>query len=147
MLSANHDSKVVGHFGQFKTLERLRQNFFWSNMDEEIKDYVKSCHVCQRDKTSRQKKYGLLQPQDIPHQPLKSISMDCITGLPESNGCTQIWVVVDCLTKMNHFIPMVTGENSPAKDRAITYAREICCLHGLPSDIVSNRCLVFISGF
>ena len=28
VLSANHDSKVAGHFGQFKTLERIRQNFF-----------------------------------------------------------------------------------------------------------------------
>ena len=83
VLSANHDSKVAGHFGQFKTLERLRQNFFWSKMDEEIKDYVRSCDVCQRDKTSQRKKYGLLQPLDIPHQPWKSISMDFITGLPE----------------------------------------------------------------
>ena len=48
--------------------------------------------------------------------------MDFIVGLPESNGCTQIWVVVDRLTKMAHFIPMVTGEESPAKDLAITFA-------------------------
>ena len=27
VLSANHDSRVAGHFGQFKTLEWLRQNF------------------------------------------------------------------------------------------------------------------------
>ena len=46
VLSANHDSKVAGHFGHFKTLERLRQNFFWSKMDKEIKDYIRSCDVC-----------------------------------------------------------------------------------------------------
>ena len=40
VLSANHDSKVAGHFGQFKTLERIRQNFFWSKMEEEVKDYI-----------------------------------------------------------------------------------------------------------
>ena len=28
VLSANHNSKVVGHFGQFKRLERIRQNDF-----------------------------------------------------------------------------------------------------------------------
>ena len=116
-------------------------------MDEETKDYVRSCDVCQRDKTSRRKKYGLLQPLDIPHQPWKSISMDFITGLPESNGFTQIWVVVDRLTKMARFIPMVTGEKSPAKDLAKTFAREIWRLHGLPLDIVSDRGSVCISGF
>ena len=73
--------------------------------------------------------------------------MDFIVGLPESNGYTQIWVVVDRLTKMAHFILMVTGKESPAKDLAITFAREIWHLHGLPSDIVSDRGSVFISGF
>ena len=60
VLSANHDSKIAGHFGQFKTLEQLRQNFFWSKMDEETKDYVRSYDVGQRDRTSWRKKYGLL---------------------------------------------------------------------------------------
>jgi len=147
VLESNHDSRVAGHFGQFKTLERLRQNFFWSRMDDDVKDYVRSCDVCQRDKASRRKKYGLLQPLEVPHQPWRSISMDFITGLPESNGFTQIWVVVDRLTKMAHFVPMVTGEKSPAKDLAMTFAREIWRHHGLPSDIVSDRGSVFISGF
>ena len=73
--------------------------------------------------------------------------MDFITGLPESNGYTQIWVVVDRLTKMAHFIPMVTGEKSRARDLAITFAREVWRLHGLPADIVLDRGSVFISGF
>ena len=73
--------------------------------------------------------------------------MDFITGLPKSGGYTQIWVVVDRLSKMAHFIPMVTGAKSPAKDLATTFAREIWRLHGLPSDIVSDRGSVFISGF
>src|SRR6266705_3109758 len=73
--------------------------------------------------------------------------MDFITGLPESNGFKQNWVVVDRLMKMAHFVPMVTGVKSPAKDLAMTFAREIWRHHGLPSDIVSDRGSVFISGF
>jgi hypothetical protein len=34
-----------------------------------------------------------------------SISMDFITNLPPSNFYDSILVVVDCLTKMVHFIP------------------------------------------
>ena len=147
VMAENHDSKVAGHFGQFKTLERLRQNFFWSKMDEDCKDYVRSCDVCQRDKTSRRKRYGLLQPLDIPHQPWRSISMDFITGLPESNGFTQIWVVVDRLTKMAHFVPVRTGAKSPAKELAETFAREVWRLHCLPADIVSDHGSIFISTF
>src|SRR6266576_5150765 len=122
VLEANHDSKIAGHFGQYKTLERLRQNFFWSKMNDEVRDYVRSCDVCQRDKASRRRKYGLLQPLEVPHHPWRSIAMDFIVGLPESNGFTQIWVVVDRLTKMAHFIPMITKDKSPAKDLAMTFA-------------------------
>ena len=73
--------------------------------------------------------------------------MHLITGQPESNGYTQIWVLVDRVTQMAHFLPMVTGQKSPAKDLAITFAREIWHLHGSPSDIVSDRGSVIISGF
>jgi hypothetical protein len=73
--------------------------------------------------------------------------MDFIVGLPESNGFKQIWVVVDRLSKMAHFIPLSTGSKTPAKDLAIVFAREIWRLHGLPSDIVSDRDTIFVSGF
>jgi hypothetical protein len=47
--------------------------------------------------------------------------MDFITTLPESQGFSQIWVIVDRLTKMAHFIPLRTGEGSsesPVEDLA-----------------------------
>jgi hypothetical protein len=66
ILHENHDSKVAGHFGQFKTAERKKQNFYWSKMDEDVRDYVRSSDTCQRDEVSRHKRYGLLQPLDIP---------------------------------------------------------------------------------
>jgi hypothetical protein len=147
ILSENHDSKVAGHFGQFKTTERMKQNFFWAKMDEEVRDYVRSCDTCQRDKVSRHKRYGLLQPLEIPYRPWTSISMDFITTLPESDGFTQIWVIVDRLTKMAHFIPLKTKEESPVKDLAVIFAKEIWRLHGLPSDIVSDRDTRFTSHF
>ena len=57
IMKDNHDSRAAGHFGIHKTIERLRQNFHWSNMDGDATGYVRSCDVCQRDKSSRHKKY------------------------------------------------------------------------------------------
>jgi hypothetical protein len=107
-------------------------------MDEEVRDYVSSCDVCQHDKVSRHKRYGLLQSLEIPYRPWTSISMDFITTLPESDGSTQIWVIVDRLTKMAHCIPLKTKEESPVKDLVVIFAKEIWRLHGLPSDMVSD---------
>jgi hypothetical protein len=86
ILHENHNSKVAGHFGQFKTAERMKQNFYWPKMDEDARDYVRSCDTCQRDKVSRHRRYGLLQPLEIPYRPWTSISMDCFTAPPESEG-------------------------------------------------------------
>jgi hypothetical protein len=64
--------------------------------------------------------------------------MDFITDLPLSDGCDQLWVIVDRFTKMAHFLPL-PKEGKTAKDLAIIFAREIWRHHGLPADIVSNR--------
>jgi hypothetical protein len=152
ILHENHDSKVAGHFGQFKTAERMKQNFYWPKMDDDARDYVRSCDTCQRDKVSRHRRYGLLQPLDIPYRPWTSISIDFITALPESDGFTQIWVIVDRLTKMAHFIPLREGpeagaSEAPVQDLAKVFAKEVWRLHGLPSDIVSDRDTRFTSRF
>jgi hypothetical protein len=148
VLNENHNSKVAGHFGQFKTTERMKQNFFWSKMDEEVRDYVRSCDVCQRDKVSWHKRYGLLQPLEIPYRPWTLILMDFITMLPESDGYTQIRVIVDRLTKIAHFNPLKTKEESPVRDLVtVVFANEIWRLPELPSDIVSNRDTRFTSHF
>ena len=46
ILEVEHDSKVAGHMGQDKTIEFIRQNFFWPEMEKFIEDYVHSCPEC-----------------------------------------------------------------------------------------------------
>src|SRR3954465_13499095 len=72
--------------------------------------------------------------------------MDFITGLPRTrSGYDSIWVVVDRLTKVAHFIPVKTTYNS-AKIAKI-YMSRIVCLHGVPSKVVSDRGTQFSSKF
>ena len=74
------------------------------------------------------------------------IGMDFITGLPRTrSGYDSIWVVVDRLTKVAHFIPVKTTYSS-AKLAKI-YMTRIVCLHGVPRTIVSDRGTQFTSKF
>ena len=132
-----HDSKVAGHFGQKKTLELISRNFYWPEMEDWIKAYIRSCDSCQRNKSPRHARFGLLQPLELPYSPWLSTSVDFITALPESEGFTQIIVVVDRFSKMAHFVAL--QENATAKDCAQAFLKEIWKLHGLPEDIVSDR--------
>jgi transposase-like protein len=57
-------------------------------------------------------------------------------ALPESEGHTQIMVVVDCFSKVTHFIAL--KETSSTKDAANAFLKEVWKLHGLPESIVSD---------
>jgi len=144
-MEAEHDSKIAGHFGTYKTTGRVRANFYWPKIDENITEYVRSCDLCQRNKVIRHKKYGLLEPLEVPIRPWTAISMDFIVGLPKSDGYTKIWVIVDRFFKMAHFIPLRTEEH--IKELALTFVKEIWHLHGLPESIVSDRDTRFTSKY
>jgi hypothetical protein len=146
ILDAEHDSEVAGHMGMDKTGELIKRNFYWPGMDEEIEDYVRSCDDCQRNKASRHKRYGTLHPLELSYSPWDSIAMDFIVSLPESEGCSTIWVVIDRFTKMAHFIPIKNKEKT-AENCAKLFLWNVWRLHGLPSDIVSDRDSVFTSKF
>ena len=38
ILHDNHHGKIAEHFGTYKTLERLKHNYHWHRMDEDIQD-------------------------------------------------------------------------------------------------------------
>ncbi|VDI31125.1 Hypothetical predicted protein [Mytilus galloprovincialis] len=54
-----HDTKLSGHFGQAKTIERLKQNYIWYGLREDARNYVKSCHTCNVNKKPTSNQRGL----------------------------------------------------------------------------------------
>ena len=72
--------------------------------------------------------------------------MDFMTELPRSkDGYDSIWVIVDRLTKLAHFLP-VKATYSIAK-LAKLYIKHIVCLHRVSDFIVSDRGSIFTSRF
>jgi hypothetical protein len=43
ILEAEYDSKVGGHMRHDETIEQVRRNFVWPEMEKFIADYVRSC--------------------------------------------------------------------------------------------------------
>jgi hypothetical protein len=72
--------------------------------------------------------------------------MDFITQLPcTDSGFDAVFVVIDRLSKLAHFIPTVT--TATAADTARLFVDNIVKAHGLPLDIVSDRDSKFTSKF
>jgi hypothetical protein len=78
-------------------------------MQRDAVEYVALCDTYQRVKAEHQRPAGLLQPLQVPEWKYDEMSMDFIVDLPcTQSGYDSIWVVVDRLTKVAHFIPMKT---------------------------------------
>jgi hypothetical protein len=74
----------------------------------------------------------------VPEWKWEEIAMDFIVGLPRTqSGYDSIWVIIDQLTKVAHFIPIKTTYSGP--QLAELYMLMIVYLHGVPKKIVSDR--------
>jgi hypothetical protein len=76
----------------------------------------------------------------------EDISMYFIVGLPRTaKGYDSIWVIIDWLTKIAHFLPVKTYY--PILTYAELYIARILSLHGIPKTIVLDRGPQFVSKF
>jgi hypothetical protein len=124
----------------------LKTRYWWYGIKRDIAKYVSLCDTYQRVKAEHQRPAGVLEPLKIPEWKWEEIRMDFIVGLPRTQaGYDSIWVIVDRLTKVAHFIPVKTTY-SGTKLAELSMSR-IVCLHGVPKKIVSDRGSQFTSNF
>ncbi|KAJ1171611.1 hypothetical protein NDU88_003471 [Pleurodeles waltl] len=141
----HHASPLAGHPGWVKTLENVQKHFWWDTIRKDIKQFVTTCPICTRHKSSHKAPDGLLIPMPTPKQPWHTVSVDFIVGLPPVKSFTTVLVIVDFLSKMAHFVPL--RKLPTAAEFADIFIREIVRLHGLPSKVVSDRGSQFNSRF
>uniref|UniRef100_A0A0A9D292 Integrase catalytic domain-containing protein n=1 Tax=Arundo donax TaxID=35708 RepID=A0A0A9D292_ARUDO len=146
ILREAHDSAYSIHPGSTKMYQDPKDQYWWYEMKREVAEYVALCDICQQVKAEHQRPAGLLQPLKIPEWKWEEISMDFIVGLPQTqSGYDSVWVIVDRLTKVTHFIPVKESYSGPKLTEL--YMSRIVCLHGVPKIIVSDRGSQFTSRF
>jgi IS30 family transposase len=125
-----------------KTIEGL---FYWKGQQKHIRQFIRECNVCQRNKHENMASPGLLQPLPIPSTPFIDINMDFVEGLPKSEGKDVILVVLDRLSKYAHC--MALSHPYSASGVAKIFMNNFYKLHGLPASITSDRDPIFLSRF
>ena len=132
VLRSMHDE--CGHLGIDKTVELIRDRFYWPKMGVEVEQYIKNCGRCITRKALPQKAAPLNQ---ITSQgPLDILCMDFLSLEPDSQGFANILVVTDHFTRY--------AQAFPAKDQKATTVAKILCEryfvhYGLPARIHSDQ--------
>jgi transposase InsO family protein len=151
IIRQHHDDPVHGHPGVSRTIELIQRNYQFKNMKEKVATFIKKCADCQRNKHSTHAPYGEMQPMELPTEPWTDISMDFVTGLPQSEDPAtglyydSILVIVDRFTKYALMVPFRRDYTAVRlahvlKDRLI---RD----HGIPRTIISDRDKLFTSNY
>nr|GEU79684.1 reverse transcriptase domain-containing protein [Tanacetum cinerariifolium] len=127
---------------KFKTrvdeMHCIEKRSWWLNTKEEIATYVSRCLTCAKVKEKCQKSSRLLVQPEIPRWKWEKITMDFVTKLPKKSTCQDtIWVIIDCLTKSAHFLPM--KEINLMEKLMRQYLKEMVSRHRMPVLIISDR--------
>src|SRR5882757_10135729 len=99
VLVDHHNNILTGHPGVKGTREQIKRQYWWNDLLDDIKRFVKGCTKCQQATTLRSKKAAPLHPMPIVKTPWEFISVDLIGPLPPSNGHNAIMVVVESYVK------------------------------------------------
>ena len=138
----------AGHPGKGKTYQLLSRHYWWPNCYDNVKHFVRNCHICSRNKSSRLQYQGWLKPLPPPDRQWQWVTMDYVGPLPESTyqGVTFKYILafVCQLSKMKHFVAMQSIE---PKEAAEAFYRYVWMQHEVPEIATSNRGSQFILEF
>lgn len=106
ILNMCHCSLLSGHLGIKKTKFRVTRHFYWFEMKEEVRIFIKSCENCSMNKPPIQKPKALLGKMSY-GAPWECFATDFIGPLPVTNrGNRYILVVMDYFTKWAEAFPV-----------------------------------------
>ena len=92
-----HNHPFGGHFGVEIVAEKVKENYYWPQYYNDIKNYIKACDACQRRGKRRTKE--LLHPIEV-GESFERIGINFVGPLPTTPRENRyIIVVIDYLTK------------------------------------------------
>ena len=134
ILKQLHDN--AGHMGVRRTMEKVRQRFYWPGYEADVEHWVRDCELCQKRN----------QPQPLPRAPLgtirasypfEKISWDIMGPLPVTNkGNKYILVVTDVFSKWVEAFPLQVTDGFTLTS---TLMDEVICCYGVPTQLHSDQ--------
>lgn len=136
ILKTYHDQPVSGHRGVLETTRKIRDEYFWKGMSNDIKNYIESCITCQRNKIQRKTFQAPMVITSQSTEPFERVSMDLVSYSETSdNNNKYVLTLQDELTRYVQAYPI------PDKE-AVTVASQLIqfCQHfGVPKRFHSDQ--------
>ena len=129
-----------GHMGRTKTMSRIKDKYFWNNMNRHIIDYIKACAECNKRKSPEPTAQGKLEnytDYKTSVRPFAMTQADVIGPLPLTAAGHIYALVATChLTKWKVVIPI---PDKSAFTVADTLLRHVFFQYGHPDTLLTDQ--------
>ena len=136
LIRAAHCSRLSGHLGVFKTVNRLYMNYWWPGMQEQVVGFIKECVTCQLSKTPPNFKREVLPSQPLPILDAfnQRVHIDTIGKM---RGTKNPWLLV-MTCAFSKYVVAVPISKRDAETQAQAIFEHWVCRFGAPKTIVHD---------
>lgn len=132
-----HDDRVAGHLGQQKTLQRIRERYYWVGFTEDVHKWCTNCQVCIQKDKPRMADRAPMKVYNV-GAPMERIALDILGPfIPESKaGNKYVLCIGDYFTK---WISATAIPNQEAETVARTLVENVITIFGVPRIIHTDQ--------
>ena len=131
-----------GHYAQDKTAQKILNSYYWPSVLKDCSTFAQSCDRCQRTKSNRRIKPGLLKPVQSKH-PFRTLVCDFIGELPKSNISNNKFIfVITCA--YSKYLATFAVPNTSTKT-VLKCFNSFFFRYGWPTKIILDRQTSFTS--
>lgn len=136
VLQQLHDGASGGHFGVHKTLEKVRERFYWPNLKEDVKNWCRNCTVCASANGPLHRRKAPMQKYNV-GAPFERIAIDIAGPFPVTDhGNKYILVAMDYFSK---WVEAYALPNQEAITVADVLVKEFISRFGVPMELHSDQ--------
>ena len=136
IMTEAHNSRIAGHSGSFRTIGRIREQFWWPGMDADVAEHVKRCTVCQACTNKNDNEpIPPLAPLPQPGGPNERVHIDLWGPAKTKEGNKMVLVITDAFTKI---VRLTAIPNKSAATVARAILDSWIFIYGVPKTIITD---------
>ena len=143
IFSQYHDTYEGSHAGVTKTLQAIREKYYWENLKEYVQLKVTKCEICQKNKLRRVKTRQSMQLTDIPQKALSKIGMDICGPISTTKNGNKYILVIQC--QLSRFVILVALKDQTAETIADSLIKRFICIFGSSCCVLTDKGAAFCS--
>ena len=94
IITTSHNSATAGYLGTYKTIQKIRQRYYWPGFKEDVKKHIPCCDRCQKQAgPAGTHRYSLIDWR-VSYR-FHHILLDLLGPLPISNNCQYVLLIGD----------------------------------------------------